>query len=190
VMPAAKAAAVLTLVLQNFYFLPRRALRVQLGGLRDIIRAANPVSIHLLDSIPKNPQTCSSHFHLDAIVVQYLCCPSCHCLYPYEPNDTLNATITPLGPSSPNTSQCTYQDTKSHSPCSTPLWKERRVSGDKTISVPIRKYYHQDFKSWMGRLLARHDIETHIRKPQSQRPPTGIIDDIWVSVVALNLQQV
>ena len=187
-MPAAKAAAVLTLVLENFYFLPRRALRVQLGGLRDIIRATNPVSIHLLNSIPKNPQTCSSHFHLDAIVIQYLSCPSCHCLYPYEPSDILNPTINPLGPGSPVTPQCTYQGTKSQSPCSTPLWKERRVSGDKTISVPIRKYYHQDFKSWLGRLLARHGVETHLRKPQSQRPPTGIIDDIWVSDVMLNLK--
>ena len=189
VIPAAKVAAVLTLVLQNLYFLPQRALRVQLGGLRDIIRnVANPLSTYLVDSIPKKPQTCSAHFNLDAIVAQYLCCPSCHRLYPYEPSHVPQVETPLFGPEAPIPSHCTYNPTKGQNPCGTPLWKERRITGDKVVLTPIRKYYHHDLKSWMGRLLAHKGIEEHLESRPSQRPTTDIIDDIWVSDVFLNLK--
>jgi hypothetical protein len=193
VVPAAKAAAVLTLVLQNFYFLPRRALRVQLGGIRNIIRAAaNPLSVQTtLDCIPKHPKTCSSQFHLDAIVTQYLSCPTCHCLYLHEPGITTDGRTPDLLPDhSPVNSHCTYRDTKDQDPCGAPLWKERRVGGDRVVSVPIRKYYHQDFKSWMGRLLARKGIEEHIepRLNQQGAMDSDITDDICASDIILNLK--
>jgi hypothetical protein len=61
-----------------------------------------------------------------------------------------------------------------------------RVGGDRVVPIPIRKYYHQDFKSWLGRLLARKGIEEHI-EPRLN-PTTGTIDDICMSDVILNLK--
>ena len=143
-----------------------------------------------LSCIPKHPKTCSSQFHLDAVVTQYLCCSACHCLYPHEPGETLNGLTPDRSLSTPhstvNSSHCTYQDTKDKGPCGAPLWKEMRVGGDHVVPIPIWKYYHQDFKSWLGRLLARKGIEEHI-EPRLN-PTTRTIDDICMSDVILNLK--
>lgn len=184
--PTTRVASVLSVVLQNIYFLPRRALRLQLSGIRDILRhtTSNSISRFLdLDSVPKDPRTCSSYLQLDPIVTPFISCPECHCLYPYEPDssphsDHHSATI-PLN--------CTYQGTKTDGPCGSVLWKQKRIGGDEFRSIPIRKYVHQDFKAWMGRLLARKGIEDHLDNRPHQRT-SNAIDDIWQSDIFLSLK--
>jgi hypothetical protein len=106
------------------------------------------------------------------------------------PGETLNELNPDRSSSAPhstvNNSHCTYQDTKDKGPCGAPLWKEMHVGGDCIIPIPIQKYYHQDFKSWLGRLLARKGIKEHI-EPRLN-PTTGTIDDICMSYLILNLK--
>lgn len=181
-MPAVRAASVLSVVLQNFYFLPRRALRLQLSGIRDIIRhtSTNSSSLVLSDtqSIPKDPRTCSSHLQLDPIVTQFISCPTCHYLYPYEPDGSQSSAIPLL---------CSYRETKANGACGSELSKQKRIGGNDFRSIPIRKYLHQDIGAWLGRLLSRKGIEDHLDN-RPHLPTSTTVDDILLSDILLSLK--
>ncbi|TFK68610.1 hypothetical protein BDN72DRAFT_746325, partial [Pluteus cervinus] len=51
--------------------------------------------------------------------------------------------------------------------------------------VPISQYYHQDLKSWIGKLLSRPQIEILLSR---QTPPiSDVVSDIWQSTVFADL---
>src|SRR5271156_1614775 len=85
--PFGKAACILTLILQNMYFVPRRALSIHLAGMRTIARISGVPPV-LIDAIPVDPRSLSGQFSLDPVTHHFILCPSCHYLYPYSPSDT------------------------------------------------------------------------------------------------------
>ena len=184
--PALKAASILTLIHEDVHFMPRRALRTHLAGIRDILRQqrASQASISF---IPKDPQSCRAMFHIDPITRSFLCCPQCHCLYSYALGDDPEFNLQPA------ISHCTYQQTVTSPICGTSLWKRRRMTGEKVVSEPVKKYLHQDLKHWVGRLLSRKGIEEHLSGspylPQGQQRP-DVIDDIWLSDAFVQLKDV
>lgn len=168
--------------MENLFFTPRRALRIQLAGLRDLLRVTGAPA-DTVTSIFKDARTPSLHFRLDSVTTCYLSCPQCHCLYPYHrlPDSDEHTLPMPC---------CTYKRTPQSSPCGEPLWRKRILSGEKTISVPRRKYIHHDLKSWVGRLLSRNGIEELLDAPPSG-PPDDLdvpVHDIWSSKVFLALR--
>lgn len=102
-----------------------------------------------LDSLPRDVRTLLRRFDLDPVVTAYLCCPACHCLYK---EDELS-----------KGAFCTYKAFPESAPCGAALFEVRSIGGKEHI-VAIRKYLHQDFKSWHARLLSRPDIEAAIDK--------------------------
>ena len=164
--------------------MPRRALHTHLASIHDILRqqGANQA---MISSIPKDPQTCWAMFHIDPITRLFLCCPQCHCLYPYAPGDDPELDI------QPSISHCTYQQTPTSPICNTNLWKHRRMTGERVVSEPVKKYLHQDLKHWLGRLLSRKGIEDHLTGPPHLRPGQhrpDVIDDIWLSDAFIHLK--
>lgn len=169
--------------MENIFFTPRRALRAQIAGIRDILRASG-TSSEVVEDIPKTPSALSTHFRLEPVTRQFLSCPVCFCLYPYNPGDD------PNDMDAPAISCCTFKKTPTSSPCEEPLWKRRNIEASRFISVPRKKHFHQDLKSWLGRLLSRKGMEELLASPPHGRPadPDTPIDDIWLSEVFLNLK--
>jgi hypothetical protein len=169
--------------MENFFFTPRRALRAQIAGIRDVLRASG-TSPETVQEVPKTPSGCSTSFRLDPVTRQFLSCPSCFCLYPYNPGDN------PDDEKTPAITCCTFQKTPTSLPCSEPLWSQRDLGANRSRSVPRRKHLHQDLKSWLGRLLSRKGMEDVLDSPPHGRPadPNTPIDDIWLSEVFLNLK--
>lgn len=173
----AKAAVVLAIVLQNIYFVKRRAIRVHLSGIRSILRTAK-LPADVITSIPMDPRTCCSLFDIDPETSQYIVCPKCHCLYPYENGDEPDST--PL---------CTFRDTPSSPECDTALWKSRQLKGNSFKFVPVRRYLQHDLKSWIGRLLSRPGMEDLLDSPFTPRAsPEAPVEDIWHSKVFESLK--
>lgn len=179
--PISKAASLVALAMQNIFFVTRRAVRANLAGTRDLLRASK-ISNEIIDSIPLDPGTCSTQFHLDPVTHPYLCCTSCGCLHPYSPSDRPSSEEQPP--------RCSFQSTPQSRPCGEPLWKQREIGENYMVYVPIRRYLHQDMKSWVGRLLSRTGMEELLDKYPQGPPadPDAPVDDIWQSRVLLHLQ--
>ena len=175
--PVSKAASVISLVLENIYFTPRRALRTTLAGVRDLLCLTN--SLHEgTGMIPKDPRSCATQFRLDPVTCQYISCPTCHCLYTYNPGDSPDSLLHPA------ITHCTHQKTPQSTECGTNLWKVIEV-GPRKRYAPRRKYLHQVLKHWVGRLLSRRGIEDHLDAPPHNTPhdDDAPIHDIWLSKV-------
>ena len=123
-------------------------------GLHDTIRLTleyarggpdrlDPQDHKLLRFISRDPRTVVNAFGLDPAVREYICCPKCFALYGYDD-------------AAPDL--CSYRSTQSSEPCHAKLWKNRTLGG-KEMKIPIRRYLHQSFKHWLGRMLSRSDIE-------------------------------
>lgn len=172
-----KVGSLISATLQFIYFTPTRALRTQLGGLRSLLRASGVAAQTVLE-IPKDPHTASTMLDLQPVTNEYVVCPTCHALYPYSPHYT------------PRLEHCTYLQTPSSQSCQAPLWKTIERLPGEPIPVPIKKYLHQDLKAWLGRLLARKNMEDIL----DSRPhiplddPNAGIDDIWLSKLFLDLK--
>jgi hypothetical protein len=167
--------------MQNIFFATRRAARANLAGTRDLLRASK-VPTHIVDSIPLDPRSCPPQFHLDPVTRPYLCCTSCGYLHPYSPGDC------PSSESQPP--RCSFQSTPQSQACDEPLWKHHEIGENHMVYAPIRRYLHQDLKSWVGRLLSRQGMEDLLDKyPQGAPPdPDSPVDDIWLSDVFIHLQ--
>ncbi|KAJ3501861.1 hypothetical protein NLJ89_g9152 [Agrocybe chaxingu] len=176
-----RAACLLTLIMENIFFTSRRALRVHLAGLRGLLRATG-ASQDAIDSIPMDPRSAGRGFNLDPVTRTFICCPSCHCLYPYNPGDS------PEDEDSPSISHCLHTRTPGSPMCNTPLWKRRRVTGGQERLVPVWKYVHQDLKSWLGRLLLRKGMEDILDKPLNAEAANEATDDIWGSPAFADLK--
>ena len=141
--PVVCAATVLTAVLENMYFMTRRSLRVQLVAIRSIVSVAG-IPEATYNKLPKDPRTSFRQLQLDPIVREFVGCPSCHCLYPYNPGDS------PQNPADPFLTHCTYARTPRSNICQSPLWQYRNLPDGRPHPTPIHKYIHQDIKSWLG----------------------------------------
>lgn len=162
--------------MEHFFFTQRRALRTNLAGFRDILRL-NGASPATIKSIPKDPRRCSPQFHLDPVLREFLSCPACHCLFPYNPGDDPNEAHI--------VSRCTYRKTPTSSVCDTQLWKEVDIGDNRTRYVPQKKYLHQVLKFWLGRLVSRVGIEDLLENYPRGPPadPNTPVHDIWLSKV-------
>ncbi|RXW15897.1 hypothetical protein EST38_g9952 [Candolleomyces aberdarensis] len=101
------------------------------------------------DKISKDPRTLASRFNLDPITSTYISCPECHCLYPYNP----------IGPDN-NQLNCSFVKTPRSTSCGAALWVDVDRGPLGVVKKPIRKYVHQGLKPWLGRLLARPEMES------------------------------
>ena len=118
--PFVKAACILALILENVYFVPRQALQIHLAGMRTLARISGATPA-LIDTIPVDPRTLAGQFSLDPVTRHFISCPSCHCLYPYNPGDTPSKTI----------SHCTYLQTRDSLSCNAFLWKQVDIGGGR-----------------------------------------------------------
>lgn len=170
--------------MENIFFAPRRALRVQLAGLRDFLRVTHAPK-ETINSIPKDPRSCSSQFRLDPVTRAFLSCPKCFCLSPYDPSNHPSI-------DHPGDLFCGHKKTPQSLPCDALLWKKREIGPHRTVFTPIRKYLHQDLKFWMGRLLSRKGMEDIIDNIPRGPPkdPDEPIHDIWTSKVFLRLKDI
>lgn len=158
--------------------MPRKALRVHLAGLRDLLRARD-ASSELIKMIPRDPRFCNTQFRLDPIVREFICCPMCHHLYPYSVADAPGNALGPI------MLLCTHQKTPQSEVCNTPLWDQRQLGSNEMRYVPRRKYLHHVLKFWLGRLLSRKGIEDILDQFPHAHPrnPDTPVDDIWGSKV-------
>ena len=176
-----KAACLMSLVLENIYFTPRRALRGQLAGLRDFARSMG-ASRSTIDSFPKDPRPAAAQFYLDAVTRQFVSCTNCHHLYPFNPGDNPDSNSPSAIPM-----HCTSRKTPSSSPCDTSLWTERKTGA---AQEPRAKFVYQDLKSWVGRLLSRKGMEDILDGCPKGFPvdPDADVDDIWSLRVFVQLK--
>ena len=179
--PTSKAASVVSLVLENVFFTSRRALSVNLAGMRDVLRTS--VGSEAASRIYKDPRSCASQFRLDPVVSQFVSCPSCHCLYPYLPGESLVEGL-------PAIMHCTFKQTPQSEQCDTALWKLQTISPNQTKYTPRKKFLYQVLKHWIGRLVSRKGIENYLDNFPTGPPsdPDGLIDDIWLSPIFQNLK--
>ena len=164
------------------YFTPRRALCVALAGVRDLLHLSDPIH-EGMRRIPKDPRSCAAQFRLEPVTCQYVSCPTCHCLYPYNPGNSPDSLLHLI------TMHCTHRKTPQSAECGTNLWKIVSV-GTRKRYAPRRKYLHQVLKHWVGRLLSRRGIEDHLDVAQNPLPDDGDapIHDIWLSEVFQTLR--
>lgn len=172
--PSLAAACHLALTLSLLCKVSRKKCNYVLACLRFIIRrlldkVKDPFI--RLDSIPRDIRTLLRRFDLDPVVTSYVCCPTCYCLYK-ETDQKVEF--------------CAYKAFQNSDPCGSALFEVRSIGG-KDHTVAIRKYLHQDFKSWHARLLSRPDIEAALDKAArsaSQVPyqdPNRVVHDILES---------
>ncbi|PPQ71535.1 hypothetical protein CVT26_010395 [Gymnopilus dilepis] len=123
----------------------------------------------MVNSIPLDPRPGPQQFVLDPITREYVSCTTCHSLYPG--GDVTTILI------------CNHRKTPDSPICNTPLYKARQLHADRAFRVPIRKYLHQDLKSWVGRLLCRPGVETLLDNPSPDLPHSAhpVVDDIWLT---------
>ncbi|KII88032.1 hypothetical protein PLICRDRAFT_55048 [Plicaturopsis crispa FD-325 SS-3] len=185
--PTRKAAALISLILENMFFTPRRALRTQLAGIRDLLRI-HTGSETIRSLIPKDPRTHLSQFRLSSITHTYILCPQCFCLYPFLTGDRPGLE----GSASTTVLQCTHKKTPTSTPCGAELWHLRDFGGGRKIYAPRRKYVHNDLKAWVGRLLACPGMEDMLEKScRDHGPPEDpnvVVDDIWRSKALSDLK--
>lgn len=120
------------------------------------------------------------------VVQQFLSCPKCHCLYPYNPRDSPDSSIWPA------ILHCNYQKTPQRLQCNALLWKLWDIGDKWQKYVPCSKYLHQDLKFWLGHLLLWEQIESHLDQvlQSLQWDWDTDIHDIWQSQVFHSLKDV
>lgn len=176
-------ASIVSLVLENIFFLPRRGLRTLLAGSRSLLRNHHAADQDLA-VIPKDPTSGSLRARLSPVTRQFVVCPTCHALYPFLPGDN------PTNLDNPFPLHCDCHRTPESPTCGSMLWKQQQVGGDgPPLWIPVRKYVHQDLKSWVGRLLSRPGMEDMLDSCWTQSSgASSNVSDIWTSNVFSNLK--
>ncbi len=159
--------------MQNFHFMSRKALRLQIAGNRDLLLSSG-VPRSVVDSLAKDPRTATKSLHIDPVLRTYVSCPTCHTVYPHDPNNK-------------SPTHCISRETPHSSTCNQPLWKESLVGGRPRIE-PRLTYQHQDFKQWLGRLLSRKGIEELLDSYPAGLNATRPTSDIWLADVFQQLK--
>ncbi|KAH7908184.1 hypothetical protein BJ138DRAFT_1013317, partial [Hygrophoropsis aurantiaca] len=163
---------VLVLVLSLMCGVSRARCGFVLAALKNIVDCTlrDGMSSHgeqsLAKEIPHDLRTVLKRFDLDPRLRTYISCPSCFCLYD-------ESTACP--------DFCTFRSVPSEPPCSVKLKRTRLIRGTPFVR-PIRKFLHQDMRHWLGRFLARADIEIEVQKRLSKssfEANNMLVGDIW-----------
>ena len=181
-----------TLVMYILYRLPCRGVAVLLASMRSILKS-QPSLISLASEVPKDPRRILMLYHLDPVTHSYICCPACHCLYPYSIVKTKKRKAPAFSGENPNLTEnaegnaseatggalfvsstpvnCTHCLVRSGSTCGEPLFNPVMFNGNARM-VPRLQYHAQDLKQWVGWLLSRPAIEEEVfkafRRPQKE----------------------
>ena len=119
---------------------------------------------------PADLRTAMKDFQLDPDLVKYASCPKCCCVYAPIANHQYP-------------SVCTHKEFPTSDACGEQLI---RVDG-----TPIRPFFYQPVRSWLGRLLSRPGIEEIMDKVWDSSLVNGvgnIMNDIWDGTVLRNLR--
>ncbi|KAJ8473733.1 hypothetical protein ONZ45_g16182 [Pleurotus djamor] len=165
--PQRRTIYVLSATLQYLYMVPRRALKVYLAGVKDIL-AASGTPPHVLSGIPLDPRTVTRNWFANPDYKSFIVCPSCHSLYPHDASIRTSASIP----------ECTHRAAHDQPPCSSPLWKEVFHGGTRHLT-PRLKYEHQTFSSWLARMISRPGMEALLQSYPTSLPKSHIATDIW-----------
>lgn len=170
--PLVLSGVVLVLILHLAFGLSHRGCGLVLAFLRGYCKlsakySGGHISPSIHASIPKTLKTVLQSFDLDPRVRQFICCPRCFALYPYE---------------SPYPATCTFKSAPDSTACGAKLLMQRQLNSI-AVSVPVKVYLHQDFGEWLGRLLSRPDIEEHIERSQTPIGPSsdGLVAEIMAA---------
>lgn len=117
------------------------------------------VTEKIASQIPKDIHTILDHYSLDPATRAYICCSRCFAILPMT-NNNMDAANSAYAASQP-LPVCNVQPAPDSSPCGNPLWKIRRIH-NKSFVIPIQKQVFQDFKVWLGKLLATPGIEDEL----------------------------
>jgi hypothetical protein len=186
------AVFVTTLAMYVLYRVPRRGAAVLLAGMKSVLNSDKFLR-HLVNEVPKDPRTLLAMYGLDPITRSYVCCPSCHSLYPHSVIKTKKRKAPPsfdnsehhpaavsldrLEPTAP--AHCTHRQVRNGPACGQALFDNVGVDGNSRAgAVPRLKYEAQDLKQWVGRLLSRPAIEEQIFKA-FRRPREEYMEDVW-----------
>ena len=163
--------------------------------MRSILKS-QPLLVPLASKVPKDPRTILTLYHLDPVTHSYICCPACHCLYPYSIIETKKRKVPAFSGETPNLMEnaenntsggapvisttpvnCTYRRVRSGATCGEPLF-DRVMINDNACMVPRLKYHAQDLKQWVGWLLSRPAIEEEVFKA-FRRSRKERMEDVW-----------
>ena len=186
------AIYVTTLAMYVLYHVPRRGAAVLLAGMRSILNSDASLR-HLANEVPKDPRTLLAMYGLDPITRSYVCCPSCHSLYPHSVMETKKSkapapidnsehhstVASPDGLELAVPAHCTHRQARNGPTCGQALFDSVAIdSGSFTNAVPRLKYEVQDLKQWVGRLLSWPSIEEQVFKA-FRKPRKEYMEDMW-----------
>lgn len=184
--PGVLVSMVVTAMMTELFYVPRRGGAVLLAGLHDMLNTASGPKKQG-QSLPKDPRTVCRQLHLDPVTETYLCCPTCWSLTPY-----CAATDNPVTNKDPNPDIPLCQDraTRESKICGEELWKKETIRS-KTHCSPRLTYVHQRLKDWLGRLLSRPGIEEILDTypiTASHLAEGEVMTDIWSSPAIIGLK--
>ena len=174
------------------YHVSRRGVAVLLAGMRSVLNS-NASLCHLANEVPKEPRTLLAMYGLNPITCSYVCCPSCHSLYPHSVTKTKKrkaltsldnsdlkhhptaASLDRLELTAP--AHCTHRQVPSGPACGQSLFNNVVINGNSDV-IPRLKYEAQDLKQWVRRLLSRPAIEEQVYKA-FRRPRKEYMEDMW-----------
>ena len=163
--PVTLVHALVVLTMNTVYRVPRDGSNLLSAGMRSFARMLLGRNTTVDELMPKDIRTIARRFDLDPRTRKYLCCQMCWAMYDMR--------TMPL----PNV--CHHRGTEASVACSTPLWRERLISGEMQ-RFPLRVYLHQELKEWFGRLLCRPGMENYLdRELYDAKCKPGEMRDIW-----------
>ena len=175
------------------YCLPRHGMAILLVGMRSILMSQASL-LPLVIEVPKDPWWLLTLYNLDPVTHSYVCCPTCHFLYPYSVGTTKKRKASTLSSGFPNhvenanddidvpqvlsaPAHCTHHCVHSGSACSEPLFDNTTINNNVFV-IPQFKYKAQYLKEWLGWLLSRPAINKEVFKA-FQKPRKDPMEDMW-----------
>ncbi|KAF7296621.1 WD-REPEATS-REGION domain-containing protein [Mycena chlorophos] len=149
--PTVLAALITSAISSHIYHLPQLGGNINLAGLRDVL-SHDPNYKNFLRDIPRDVRTVANVLNLNPATTAYVACPKEQCralvLESSLSKDMRDRVIS------------TCKATIFGQPCGTALtgWVFR-PDGQEDLVRPLQSVLLQDFKDWLGRLLARPGME-------------------------------
>lgn len=157
------AGLVLILVLHLTFNSSQDLCDIVLAFLHDQIRILSPIiganeSNALLKAIPRSVKTVLSLFDLEPTVNRYIVCPKCYAPYPLSDKDSKSIK---------SELRCEHRTTPASLPCGEKMTRCTSKNA-RDVHRPIKEYYHQDMREWVGRFICRPEIELTLRKRREE----------------------
>lgn len=163
---------------------PIRKMRVILALQRWIMEQREVgAGRKIASQIPKDINTIVNHYSLDPTTHAFICCTRCFAIQPLT-SDIISAARSAYVANEPLPS-CEVQPAPLSPPCGNTLWKIRHIH-NKSFVVPIQRQVFQDFKDWLGKLLATPGIEDELLN--SPPPASNITKDFLDSHIIRTLK--